>query len=158
MSYQEVKFSKLFVSLKYLISIFNQKVSDKTFFTCSNGKRKEIIYSFEKHKEGCVENALWKKVLIEVKNKSAMPYVAIGWKAPPFYFWLLSFLDQYFDGGWHTHIHRSESARLFSSLALSWKSFLPLEKTFFSLLPIITNYFSDLNMIVPQWNRIEITL
>ena len=48
-----------------------------------------------------------------------MPYVAIGWKAPPFYFWLLSFLDQYFDGGWHTHIHRSESARLFSSLALS---------------------------------------
>lgn len=58
MSYQEVKFSKLFVSLKYLISIFNQKVSDKTFFTCSNGKRKEIIYSFEKHKEGCVENAL----------------------------------------------------------------------------------------------------
>ena len=58
MSYLEVRFRKLFVPLKYLISIFNKKVSDKTFFTCSNGKRKEIIYSFEKHKEGCVENAL----------------------------------------------------------------------------------------------------
>ena len=127
MSYLEVIFRKWFVSWKYLISIFNKKVSDKTFFTCSNGKRKEIIYSFEKHKEGCVENALWKKVLIEVKNKSAMPYVAIGWKAPPFYFWLLSFLDQYFDG-----------CVALVVVALEWK---PASEFFFIPSPSLLEFF-----------------
>ena len=108
------KIQKTVSSFKVYDFNLSCKVSIKVSFTCSNGKRKEIIFSFEKHKEGCVENALWKKVLIEVKNKSAMPYVAIGWKAPPFYFWLLSFLDQYFDGGWHTHTYIEVKALDFS--------------------------------------------
>ena len=62
------------------------------------------------------------------EKKVVMPYMAIGWKAPPFYFWLLLlshfWINTSVDGTTHTHTHAGSSFLLVEEEAESFQTFL----------------------------------